>query len=505
VATLRPNGVVVATVVGANPAMATYRLRAAQVGPAPATAALPQTRPDPLEVAVAVMRPDLRVDVPPTPPYAIFEAVEAGAKADTARGKVVPVRLRTVEKLQEARRLIQEAQRRIESLDAASATPVCGGAMSPGGEVRFDPTSYWSTAQSAALLATQVRDAVRRVTPPVTQVSVDEAKDCIRSLRASPTWGTLLTQGPSTVARAYAESRGELADIVTQGTRLRDSLQTLAFPGQIWDAGTQQSLIADRNALTSGLNQILASAQRSLDSDFTSQNLESMVMALTNVARWSEIVLRSQPVATVEATVDGDRGRSRNLLLEWEPREGVPGVTPGQRTVLIDRFRGFLVNVSGGAGFTGTRVSEVLRRAAFGDKGQIIADSVDLLANRRVVWKPALSTGLAVTYHWTNGFHLGSGIEFAVIGDTEGGATTRIVLPVLHGGRDEMRVFVGPLLGRSDMFTFRDGDRIRIAKSAPDPENLIVRQKEGSWKTWPEFYLGIIVGQRSLNPSNLQR
>ena len=500
--TLRSNGVVVVTVIGANPALAEYTLKTSGLNETrAATQSNANAVEPPLPATPAI--PNLSTERIARLTLPVFQAVDAGAVPDTSQDRYRAAQWRVATVFSAAHRFIDSAPARLTNLRTESVSPVCAQVHDNLG-FPYDQNSFWSIAEGASLLVMQVNNAFDFVKPPVSENQLSLAKECVANLRSTPVWSSLISLGPSLATRAFTESRGKLADLVSDGTRIRDSLQVLAFPETVWrDPSVRQQVQDRRNELVSQLNMLTSAAQRSLDSDFSTQTLTNIIENFNFARRLADYVMASSNVVVVETTLSGTRGESRNVMLEWKPWAQVPEVTSGSRIILLDRFRGYLVRLSGGAGFAGTRVSELLRKSAFNAEGVLIADSVDLVTNRRVVWRPALSTGVSLTYSWRSGFYVGGGIEFAVLSSGEG-TTTRIGFPVLHGGRDDMRVFVGTLLGRSDEFVFEGSQRIRLGRGDPDPENLILRQSRPAWER-PEFYIGIVVGQRSLDPSTLTR
>ncbi|HEX6751928.1 MAG TPA: hypothetical protein VF092_31830 [Longimicrobium sp.] len=501
--TLHTGAVVRVTVRGANPAVAQYSLRSASVTvDSVATAPrVPAPSDSSTQSIAAPARPVLLDNnIPQRPAFPIFVSVANKEEPDTMT-KRAQNRYHIVEHLDLANRLLEE----IASARAAKRPEmdvICDGYAPRMSTLTMQPNDYWAVAENAVFLRRTVRNALKEVLPPVRPTQLRNAQRCIDELTSSPTWGAFMTLGAATAGQAYAESRALLRSYVQRATPLRDTLQSLAISTAGWDPGQQEAITNYRNALLVSLTQLINSAQIAYDNDFTSDGLASVTAGLRDAARWADVIARSDSIAIVQTTVSGGRGRSRNLELDWVPNAGIPNAQSGSEIVLVDRFRGFLLTVTGAAGFAGTQVHDVVTRAAFTPQGVLIADSLDVVENRHLVWRPALSTGLSLNWVARSGFLVGLGTEFAVLSSDAGGATTRIVAPVFHFGRDDLRIFVGNLLGGQDQFSLPPNvDHLRIARTDSIPTDLVVHRR----RNWPpDFYIGIVVGSKSLNPTTTQ-
>jgi|GEM_PF-4924871 len=496
--TLRSSGVVQVIVIGANPAFADYRLRVTSL------TATPSASTQPPRDSITRMRPA----APPVPDLSgpvrdlavAFPALEAAGRRDTtsSSGKQRVVALRH---LNSANQIVGGAAARIVGFGGLRLEAVCSDNADDNRYRSLDLSSFWSVAENANHLHGLLARAVRDVVPPVTEVEISAAKQCVKEIEASTGWSTLLSLGPSAVTRAAAESQGRLTQLVRDATRARDSLQVLSFAA--WSTAQQGVLLDLRNALVSELNAIIGNAERAIANDFTAANVAGISQALTQASDWAGMIMNSQSQAIVQASVDGERGASRNVVLDWQPTSSAVGVASGSRMVVLDRFKGLLLQVTGAAGFAGGRTHEVVKEPAYSPTGTLLTDSVDHVANSRLVWRPALSTGLSLNAVNRGGFLAGVGVELAVLSGDGGDVTTRIVAPVLHLGRDDRRFFIGMLQGGNQRFAFPGGEtRLRLPTSVEAPPNLVVNRK----RRWPpDLYIGIVVGGRSLNPTTDSR
>jgi hypothetical protein len=496
-ATLKSHGVVVVRVHGGNPAAADYTLSATPVSePRTTLGAAGQSAAGRTYTApVTPPAPKFSVGIPTRPTWDIFRQVEQGANAGTARDRNAK-KILVITHLERARTILTQASE-AGVASGLALQQVCGPHDEKGYVYLLDRNNFWSLAENAAALHATTRRALEAALPPVSETRLGDAKNCVLSLRNSR-WGSLLNMGPASVNRAFAESRSLMRDLVASATQVRDTLQGLDF--SIFSPAEQRELNSYRETLLDSIREVIATAQRSIDNDFTDETLASVVSALKDAEQWTTLVAHSDSIAEVETNIDGERARSRNVVLQWKPRDGVPNLAPGSRTVLVDRFRGFTVAVTGGAGFAGILSSQVVIQPAFGANGQLIADSMDLVTDRKTVWRPALSTGLAVNWATRAGYSYGLGLELSVITDDKGGATTRIVFPTIHFGRDDIRFFIGNLLGARENFALPDDvNRLRVPRADSVPQGLVVDQQ----RRWPpDFYIGIVVGQKSLTPGS---
>ncbi len=496
--TLRPNAVVVVTIEGANPAVARYALSSRTVRDAMSTwASTPVQGGAPSAAAPATPAAPVKLADLPQASAPVQRGIAQDPSA-LAMAQLTATERREYEltlPLIHARAFIERATRNFGELTGAHHPDLCGGGSPPA----IQPDNFWQVASAVGSLHAAVLESFRDVIPPVTAAGVTGSQQCIARLLETGMWGGLILRGATQAASTFSSTRARIEALGKEALAHSQKLAALPLDG----ARTQDvaPLIEEREGLLTALAQIGEHSESLLRADLADDVLASVMRAVADASRMVDIIQASQHSVVLELPLDGHRGRSRDVVLTWESlRVDVP-IAAGSRTVLVDRFRGFLLNVTGSAGFVGTRHLEILRKAAFDAEGMVVADTVILVPNRTVVLGPGLSTGLSLSYHWRNGFYAGLGTDILLLNTTESAQATRIVAPVLHLGRDDTRFFFGIALGPVDGFALENDERVRVPATAAIPDHLIVKNS----RSGPvQLYLGIVVGQASLDPSRLR-
>lgn len=157
-------------------------------------------------------------------------------------------------------------------------------------------------------------------------------------------------------------------------------------------------------------------------------------------------------------------------------------------------FRG-----TAGAGFAGVRLSEVLQLPAGSGDSQA-ADSVDLVENRRVSWRPAISTGLQVMFYSLTESQAGAGLGTHIVFVPDAsGRTSPFPSITAHFGNPSHQVFIGALFMPSDRVRFPNGEgQYRMERPADDAFPDFVLENNRAWHyKRPTLYMGLeIAGGR---------
>lgn len=482
------DGLVVVRVKGANPAIASYSLSTTHVR----VTTVPSAGQDVEKDAEAP---------PPTKPSAPADAKEAAETkapdkvnkasqnaADTL--KVTFSKKSLLEKNQQrglialgsAREVLKDAIEFINGLQPAYFGDVCHDAGLPVAK------NYWQFNASAAALHSAMKRNLYKVMPPVSEENFAAASACVASVAASP-WESIILNGPSDAARFHAQAT---ADVKQWVESVEDQISKL----ESVDVPPFEDVEAEQSRLLQGLKAIRTTLKGSLDQELSKSALDRTLATVKETTGWADLIRRSKSEVVLETIITGDRGQSQHVELRWEPLVDGVDVSKGSQTILIDRFSGVLLNVSGSAGFAGIKRHEILKRAALATNGTLVKDSVDLIANSYRSWSPALSTGLSATYHWRDGFFLGVGIDILVLADADGDATTRIGIPIFHFGRDNTRLFAGLVQGAASQSILSKEQYLRRASADPIPDNLIVKNK--GLGVADRFYLGVVFGKSSI-------
>jgi hypothetical protein len=127
-------------------------------------------------------------------------------------------------------------------------------------------------------------------------------------------------------------------------------------------------------------------------------------------------------------------------------------------------------------------------------------DSVDLIANRRVSWRPAISTGLQVMFYSLTESQAGAGLGTHIVFVPDaGGRTSPFPSITAHFGNPSHQVFIGGLFMPSDRVRFPNGgDRYRMERPANNAFPDFVLENNRAWHyKRPTLYMGIeIAGGR---------
>lgn len=494
--TLRPDAVVRVMIHGANPAVADYSLTSVTVRDI-TFPSLPRPEKPPETPAKAAP------DVPDVEVETMAPAANGMATLWTLPGSVTPAQQRALAAITDATRLAGEIEAYFASLKEGSWMDLC---RSQPGAVVTTGSDFWYVAHAIDALTSAMRSAVHAVLPPVTGDRLRASQTCVTSLPES--WNAILTNGSGIVARTYTDSRTTLEGYLRASAAARDSLSRMV-PTDLPDAGRESREI-ERARLIRRLGSLHGTIERTLTHDLTDATLAETIASLDEANKWVDLIMDSDTVWFGQTTVDGTRGRSRNIVVSWKPGAAAAGlpVGSGEEVVIVDRFRGPLLNASWSGGIAGVRRHETLRRAIVSDSGLLRADSVELFGNSHIVWGPALSAGASLTYHWRSGFYGGVGLDLMIVTEDDGSATTRIAAPVLHFGRDDIRIFIAPILGPRHSHAL-DNDTLRLGAADPIPENLVLRNTHSVENFWDLFterlYLGIVIGKVSMDPSAMKK
>ena len=175
-----------------------------------------------------------------------------------------------------------------------------------------------------------------------------------------------------------------------------------------------------------------------------------------------------------------------------DPTQGKRVATPAGPTGRQQAQCGWSLRGVAGPAFTGVRVAEALPVAAFSLNGQQWTprpDSLDLVRNSRIAWRPALATGVVAEYGFVEGLQVGIGAELVT---TTSGAGSTSIWPALtfHIGNADQNVFVGYVFTQSDAIRFpngRDVFRVPVGTSS-DGFRLASSQRFGA------LLIGLTVG-----------
>lgn len=162
------------------------------------------------------------------------------------------------------------------------------------------------------------------------------------------------------------------------------------------------------------------------------------------------------------------------------------------------------VEPTGGAGFAGLRVYEVLQQPALAVSpncaglctAKALTDSVDLTPNHHYQWRPALSTGVSFQHYQTTGQQVGGGIGLnIVLVPGANGVADPWPAATMHFGTRENGFFAGLILSPTDRVLLPPGaTSLRVQRDAiPD---LVARNtgKAG------HLYFGIRLGGKNQTP-----
>lgn len=157
------------------------------------------------------------------------------------------------------------------------------------------------------------------------------------------------------------------------------------------------------------------------------------------------------------------------------------------------------VEPTGGAGFAGIRTAVVLQEPALavtpGCTGRcsatVIADSVDLVANRHYEWRPALSTGVAFQHYGANGIGGGLGVNIVLVPGASG-ATAPWPALTAHLGTRAFGFFAGLVIAPTDAVTMPPG--VSVLRVHRDHIPDLLTEHSGRAGT---LILGIRIGGKS--------
>jgi hypothetical protein len=154
------------------------------------------------------------------------------------------------------------------------------------------------------------------------------------------------------------------------------------------------------------------------------------------------------------------------------------------------------VEVAAGGGFAGTPGTEVVSRSAVNCNAEnecvAVPGQVDLFADARRVWRPALATGIVL--RWTgqsrteNEDAFGVGIGGQMVFTPSGEGTRLLPALSLHAGTGNTQLFFGLLFGSFDRVVFPNGaESIRVP--AEDQPNFIRPREDNG----PGFFVGVVI------------
>lgn len=160
------------------------------------------------------------------------------------------------------------------------------------------------------------------------------------------------------------------------------------------------------------------------------------------------------------------------------------------------------IHGTAGTGFAGVRIAEVLQQPApcLTCAMALAADSVDLIANERISWRPALSTGVRWLAYSRTTSQAGGGLGAHIVFVPDASRRTAPVPGLTaHFGNRNTEVFFGTLFMESDEVRFPNGgNSVRVAPAPggayPD---FVVRNTRGWSPRKMTFYMGVqIAGLR---------
>jgi hypothetical protein len=154
------------------------------------------------------------------------------------------------------------------------------------------------------------------------------------------------------------------------------------------------------------------------------------------------------------------------------------------------------VEVAAGGGFVGTPSTNVVARPAVDCNTEndcvTVEGQVDLFADSRRVWRPALATGIVLRWVISEGEKdeedFGVGLGGQMVFTPQGDGTRLLPAATIHAGTEKTQLFVGLLFGSFDKVVFPNGaESIRVpAENQPN----FVRPREDSG---PGVFVGVVI------------
>jgi hypothetical protein len=153
---------------------------------------------------------------------------------------------------------------------------------------------------------------------------------------------------------------------------------------------------------------------------------------------------------------------------------------------------GWQVSGIAGTAFAGLRLAEQLTVPAYSPvQGGFAAagDSLDLVRNTRVIWRPAFAAGLELSYMWTIDLGVGIATQMVTITRPNGDIGIWPAVTVHLGGKSN-QVFLGYMFSQSDRVLFPNGqDRFRLPRTNPLPSFV-----QPNVSAFGAFIVGLTVG-----------
>lgn len=155
------------------------------------------------------------------------------------------------------------------------------------------------------------------------------------------------------------------------------------------------------------------------------------------------------------------------------------------------------VEVAAGGGFVGVRLAEVATRPAIDCDAAGICTPVDgfmdVLDNSRMVWRPALATGLVLRWSLEpnqddESKKFGLGIGGQMVFTPQGDGTRLLPAVTLHAGTQDTQLFFGLLFGSTDKVSFPGGaSNVRVA------DGLTPSFIEPNGRHKPSLFVGVVI------------